>query len=89
MIQGTINGYGERCGNADLISLIANLQLKLGKSCLPPESIRQLTNLSHYISDVANVPPINSRPFVVAVLLRTKAEYMSALWLKIPWPMSI
>jgi len=64
MVQGTINGYGERCGNADLITLIANLQLKLGKYCLPPESIRQLTNLSHYISDVANVPPLNSRPFV-------------------------
>ncbi|MCX5850269.1 MAG: citramalate synthase [Deltaproteobacteria bacterium] len=64
MIQGTINGYGERCGNADLITLIANLQLKLGKNCLPPESIRQLTSLSHYVSDVANVPPLNSRPFV-------------------------
>ena len=64
MVQGTVNGYGERCGNADLISLIANLQLKLGKNCLPPASIRQLTNLSHYISDVANVPPLNSRPFV-------------------------
>jgi 2-isopropylmalate synthase len=64
MVQGTINGYGERCGNADLISLIANLQLKMGKHCLPHESIRQLTNLSHYVSDVANVPPLNSRPFV-------------------------
>ena len=64
MIQGTINGYGERCGNADLISLIANLQLKLGKNCLPSESIRQLTNLSHFVSDVANVPPLNARPFV-------------------------
>ena len=64
MIQGTVNGYGERCGNTDLISLIANLQLKLGKNCLPPESIRQFTSLSHYISDVANVPPLNSRPFV-------------------------
>ncbi|MGA2782438.1 MAG: citramalate synthase [Smithella sp.] len=64
MVQGTVNGYGERCGNADLISLIANLQLKLGKNCLPPESIHHLTNLSHYISDVANVPPLNSRPFV-------------------------
>ena len=64
MIQGTINGYGERCGNADLTSLIANLQLKLGKNCLPPESIRQLTNLSHFVSDVANVPPLNARPFV-------------------------
>ncbi|MFZ1037428.1 MAG: citramalate synthase, partial [Smithella sp.] len=64
MIQGTINGYGERCGNADLISLIANIQLKLGKNCLPSESIRQLTNLSHFVSDVANVPPLNARPFV-------------------------
>jgi 2-isopropylmalate synthase len=64
MVQGTINGYGERCGNADLILLIGNLQLKMGINCLPPESIRQLTNLSHYISDIANVPPLNSRPFV-------------------------
>ena len=64
MVQGTINGYGERCGNADLITLIGNLQLKMGKNCLPPESIRHLTNLSHYVSDTANVPPLNSRPFV-------------------------
>jgi 2-isopropylmalate synthase len=64
MVQGTINGYGERCGNADLISLIGNLQLKMGKKCLPAESIRQLANLSHYVSDVANIPPLNSRPFV-------------------------
>jgi 2-isopropylmalate synthase len=64
MVQGTINGYGERCGNADLILLIGNLQLKMGKNCLPVESIHQLTSLSHYISDVANIPPLNSRPFV-------------------------
>lgn len=64
MVQGTVNGYGERCGNADLILLVGNLQLKIGKNCLPPESIRQLTNLSHYVSDTANVPPLNSRPFV-------------------------
>ncbi len=64
MVQGTVNGYGERCGNADLISVTANLQLKMGKKCLPPESIKQLTNLSHYISDVANIPPLNFRPFV-------------------------
>ena len=64
MVQGTVNGYGERCGNADLILLIGNLQLKMGKDCLPPDSIHQLTNLSHFISDTANVPPLNSRPFV-------------------------
>jgi 2-isopropylmalate synthase len=64
MVQGTINGFGERCGNADLIPIIANLQLKMGRRCLPESSIRQLTNLSNYISDIANVPPLNSRPFV-------------------------
>ncbi len=64
MVQGTINGYGERCGNADLISMIGNLQLKMNKRCLPETSIKQLTNLSRYVSDVANVTPVNSRPFV-------------------------
>jgi len=64
MVQGTINGYGERCGNADLISLIGNLQIKMKMNCLPTESIRQLTNLSLYISDVANIPPLMARPFV-------------------------
>jgi 2-isopropylmalate synthase len=64
MVHGTINGYGERCGNADLISIIANLQLKMNRKCLPEESIRQLTNLSNYISEVANLPPVSSRPFV-------------------------
>jgi len=64
MVQGTINGYGERCGNADLIPIIANLQLKMNRRCLADSAIRQLTNLSNYISDVANIPPQNSRPFV-------------------------
>ena len=64
MVQGTINGYGERCGNADLISTIGNLQLKMKKRCLPETSIRQLTSLSRYVSDIANIPPLNSRPFV-------------------------
>lgn len=64
MVQGTVNGYGERCGNADLIPLIGNLQIKMKMNCLPAESIRQLTNLSLFISDVANIPPLMSRPFV-------------------------
>ena len=64
MVQGTINGYGERCGNADLISVIGNLQLKMGEKCLPDDSIRQLANLSYFVSDIANIPPLNSRPFV-------------------------
>jgi len=64
MVQGTINGYGERCGNVDLISVIGNLQLKMGYSCVPEMKLRQLTELSRYVSEVANVPPNNQRPFV-------------------------
>lgn len=64
MVHGTINGFGERCGNADLISIIGNLQLKMNKKCLPESSIRELTHLSNYVSDIANIPPLNSRPFV-------------------------
>ena len=64
MIQGTINGYGERCGNADLISIIANLQLKIGKRCIDDSKIQYLTEASRYVSDIANIPPLNERPFV-------------------------
>lgn len=64
MVQGTINGYGERCGNADLLPIIGNLQLKMGRKCLDAESLHQLTNLSLFVSDIANIPPLNSRPFV-------------------------
>jgi 2-isopropylmalate synthase len=64
MVQGTINGYGERCGNADLITIMANLQLKMNKRCLPESSLRQLVSLSNYVGEVANIPPLNSRPFV-------------------------
>ena len=63
MVQGTINGYGERCGNVDLISVIGNLQLKMGYQCISEESLRHLTELSRFVSDVANVPPFNQRPF--------------------------
>jgi 2-isopropylmalate synthase len=64
MVQGTVNGYGERCGNADLTAVIANLQLKMNRRCLSMASIRQLTNLSYYVSEVANVRPLPFRPFV-------------------------
>jgi 2-isopropylmalate synthase len=64
MVQGTINGYGERCGNTDLVSAIGNLQIKMGYSCIPHESLRKLTELSYYVSEVANIPPSGERPFV-------------------------
>ncbi len=64
MVQGTINGYGERCGNADLTSIIPILALKMNRDCMSPENLKRLLNLSRFISETANVPPVNSRPFV-------------------------
>jgi len=64
MVQGTINGYGERCGNVDLIAVVGNLQFKMGYEVLPTENLRKLTELSRYVSEIANVPPFNQRPFV-------------------------
>ena len=64
MIQGTVNGFGERCGNANLITIICNLQLKMGKQCLTEAQLKQLSNLAHYVSDVANIPPVPYSPFV-------------------------
>jgi 2-isopropylmalate synthase len=64
MVQGTINGYGERCGNVDLISVIGTLQLKMGYQCIDPENTIHLTELSRFVSEVANIPPFNQRPFV-------------------------
>ncbi|MCG6881228.1 MAG: citramalate synthase [Deltaproteobacteria bacterium] len=64
MVQGTINGYGERCGNADLISVIGNLHFKLDYPCVSEKSVGQLTELSRFVSEIANVPPQKQRPFV-------------------------
>lgn len=63
-VQGTINGYGERCGNANLCSIIPNLQLKHGYECIPEERIGNLTSLSHYVSEMANMQHPSNLPFV-------------------------
>ena len=65
-IQGTINGIGERCGNANLSTLIPLLELKTDGefTCLPAGRLSQLTGISSYISEVANLPPFNRQPFV-------------------------
>jgi len=63
-VQGTINGYGERCGNANLISIIPDLQLKMGFDLVPPEKLDQLSDLSHYVSELANLSPNSHQPFV-------------------------
>jgi 2-isopropylmalate synthase len=64
MVQGTINGYGERCGNANLCSLIPNLQLKLGYACIRDEQMAHLTEASRFISEMVNLAPDEHAPFV-------------------------
>jgi 2-isopropylmalate synthase len=63
-VQGTINGYGERCGNANLVSIVPDLQLKMGYDCVPAERLRQLADLSRYVSELANMSPDSHQPFV-------------------------
>jgi len=63
-VQGVINGFGERCGNCNLTSVIPNLQLKLGYQVVSPETLRELTHLSHFVAEVANMVPDERQPFV-------------------------
>jgi 2-isopropylmalate synthase len=63
-VQGTINGVGERCGNVNLISVLANLELKMGASCLPEGKLAHLYELSHFVAEVANLTPDEHLPFV-------------------------
>ena len=63
-VQGTINGYGERCGNANLCSVIPNLEVKMGMRCLPPGSLARLTAASRCVGEVANRTPNTHQPFV-------------------------
>jgi 2-isopropylmalate synthase len=63
-VQGTINGYGERCGNANLISIIPNLQLKLGHECLTETQLASLTPTANYIAELLNFTPDPDSPYV-------------------------
>jgi len=63
-VQGTVNGIGERCGNVNLISVIPNLQLKLGYACVDDEKLPQLTKLSRYVAEIANMTLPNNQPFI-------------------------
>ena len=63
-VQGTINGYGERVGNANLCTIIPDLQLKMGKQCVSAESLAQLSDLAHYVAEIANLPPDTHAPYV-------------------------
>ncbi|PZS12211.1 MAG: citramalate synthase [Solirubrobacterales bacterium] len=63
-VQGTINGYGERCGNANLVTIIPNLQLKLGYRCLTEAQLRSLTPVAHFLDELLNFPPNPDQPYV-------------------------
>ncbi len=62
MVQGTMNGYGERCGNANLVTIVPNLQLKLGHDCIP--ALGALTEVSHLLDELLNLQPDANRPYV-------------------------
>lgn len=64
LVQGTINGFGERCGNANLCSIIPNLQLKMGMEVITPENLRRLTEISRFVQELSNLNPRKDLPFV-------------------------
>ncbi|MGD0118949.1 MAG: citramalate synthase [Candidatus Binatus sp.] len=63
-VQGTVNGFGERCGNANLVSIVANLQLKLGYSCVPAAKLKTMREVSTLVYELANITPFARQPYV-------------------------
>jgi 2-isopropylmalate synthase len=72
-VQGTINGYGERTGNADLIAVVANLELKRGQIVLKGNGLQEATRLAHAISEITNISPFARQPYVGASAFAHKA----------------
>jgi 2-isopropylmalate synthase len=64
MVHGTMNGYGERCGNANLCSILPNLQLKMGVTCISEKKLKKLTEVSRFVSELANLPHPKNLPYV-------------------------
>lgn len=77
-IQGTINGYGERCGNANLVSLVPTLQVKMGRNCVPQANLPRLTELSRTVSEIANLSPDPHAPYVGSAAFAHKAGLHAA-----------
>jgi len=63
-VHATVNGYGERCGNANLCSIVPALQIKLGIPCVPPESLARLGELARFVAELANMPTWKHQPYV-------------------------
>ena len=75
-----MNGYGERSGNANLVSIIPNLQLKMGYRCLPDASLRGLTEASHFLDELLNFTPDPNQPYVGTTRSPTRAACTWRAW---------
>jgi 2-isopropylmalate synthase len=64
LVQGTVNGYGERCGNANLMTIVPDLQLKMGAEVLEPDRLERLTEVAHRVDELCNVTPDPDQPYV-------------------------
>ncbi len=84
MVQGTINGYGERCGNADLTSIIPILSVKMNRQCISKENLAKLKSISRFVSESANMTPLNSRPFVGKSAFAHKGGIHVSAVMKVP-----
>jgi len=84
MVHGTINGYGERCGNADLTSIIPILCLKMKQPSVSQDNLKKLKSLSRYVSETANLVPLNNRPFVGRSAFAHKGGIHVSAIMKIP-----
>ncbi len=83
-VQGTANGYGERAGNADLMSIIASLVLKMGDDCISADQLRLLTEVSHFIAETANVAPNPHQPYVGASAFAHKGGVHASAAARLP-----
>ncbi|MDT7943518.1 MAG: citramalate synthase [Dehalococcoidia bacterium] len=84
-VQGAVNGYGDMCGNANIISIIANLKLKMGIHVVTDEQLKKLTEVSRFVSEVANLPPNPRQPYVGSAAFAHKAGLHAAGVAKAPW----
>ncbi len=83
-IHGTINGFGERCGNANLCTIIPNLTLKLGYETIPRENLRKLKEISNFVADIVNLPVPKNMPYVVDSAFAHKGGVHASAVLKNP-----
>lgn len=84
-VQGAANGYGDMTGNANIFSIIANLKLKLGIDCVTDDQLKHLTEVSHYVAEVANIPPNSRAPYVGTAAFTHKAGLHVAAVIKEDW----